>query len=250
MRRAACALLSLLLWGCEPALLPSPSIVSVVPERVPQGGPSALSVKVIAVLPLSLDYESQSVDPAQLKMTVQLGGQEVDVPFAEADGTLVVPVPESLAVGHYDVRVALADGREVIRERAFSVVPAPRLGGEPGNGGTPEEAENGTGVPGSTFGDMQSPMSGFQLEPIGEQARDVPFKITVRATGPGAHSFQERVSIRASKGQVVSVTPGTFSEGVRVEEISLSHPNPHVYLLVEDAHGHKGLSNPFRVRPY
>jgi hypothetical protein len=244
MRRAACAVLSLCLWACGPDSLPSPSIVSVVPERVFQGGSSALAVKVSAVQPLSVDYEAQSATPAQLAMTVQLGGQTVEIPFAEADGTLFVPVPMGLALGSHDIRVALADGREVIREHGFTVVPASPLSEKPQDGERPDE--DGSGDP---WGNMQEGL-GFQIDSIGEQVRSVPFQISLRATWPGAHSFQGPVSLRVSRGQVLSITPGTFSEGVRTEEISVSHPGAQLYLMVEDAHGHKGLSNPFRVRPF
>jgi len=250
MRRVACAVFPLLLWACAPASLPSPSIVSVVPEHVVQGDASALSVKVSAVLSLSVDYDTQSVDPAQLAMTVQLAGQEVDIPFAEPDGTLVVPVPQGLALGDYDIRVALADGRDVIREHAFSVVLPSTLIGDPCDGGLPGDGGTDTGGPDDIIGGIQGDLKGFRIDPIGEQVSNVPFKITVHATGPGARTFQEPVSFRASRGPVVSVTRGTFSEGVREEEISLSHPGPHLYLMVEDAHGHKGLSNPFRLRPH
>jgi len=240
MKRAACAVLSLWLWGCGPAEFPSPSIVSVMPGRVAQGGSSALSVKVDAVLPLSVDYETGSVDPAQLAIAVQLAGQGVDVPFIEPDGTLIVPVPEGLALGEHDLRVSLADGREVVRERAFSVVLPSTLTGEP----VPRNA------PADGSPEEQTGMMGFQIDPIGEQIRDVPFRLTLRATGPDAGALQEAVSVRASKGPVVTVSRGTFAEGARVEEISLSHPGSHLYLLVEDAHGNKALSNPFSVRPY
>jgi hypothetical protein len=234
MKRAACAVLSLLLWACGPDALPAPTIVSVVPERVPQGDVSALSVKVNAVLPFSVDYDSQSAESSPLPMTVELGGQAVDVPFAEEDGTLVVPVPEGLAVGSYDIRVALTDGRDTERDDAFTVVPPSTLTGTPDEGTLPS----------------LDALVGFQLEPIGEQVRGVPFQIRLRATGPGALTFHESVSLRVSHGQVVSVTRGTFKEGVFTQEISISNPGPRLYLLVEDAQGHRGLSNPFRVWPH
>jgi hypothetical protein len=231
MMRAVWALLPLLLWACGPSTLPAPSIESVEPQQVAAGITSVLSVKVSAVLPLSVSYEDESADPAQLAMTVRLGGQEVDIPFSDRDGMLFVPVPEGMVLGDYDVRVVLADGREAVRERAFSVVPASTTPTGPG-------------------GDRGMQGMGFQIDPIGDQVRNSPFKITLRALGPRARSFQEPVSLRASKGKVVSKTLGSFSDGVRVEEIALTHPGNSVYLLVEDTGGHKGLSNPFRVRSH
>lgn len=234
MKQVSCAVFSLMLWSCGPASLPAPSIVSVVPEQVVQGDSSALSVKVSAVLPFSVDYEDQSAQPLQSAVTVQLAGQAVDVPFASADGTLIVPVPTGLELGAYDIRVALEDGRDAQRDRAFSVVLPSTLAGRPGD---PDDPASEATV-------------GFQIDPIGEQVRDVPFKVTVRATGSWARGFHEPLSMRASQGQVVTVTPGVFTEGVRVEEISLSHPGARVYLMLEDASGNRWISNPFHVRPY
>lgn len=244
MKRALGALLPLVLWACEPAPLPAPSIVSVEPEQLPAGFPSTLSVKVSAVLPLSVDYQDQTVDPAQLAMTVHLAGQQVDVPFADRDGSLIVPVPENLEPGSYGIRVTLADGREAVSERAFSIVTAPAFTG--GNdGGAQEDGGTGGLLSGASDG-----IVGLQFDPIGEQVRDVPFQITLRAVGPAADTFQESVTLRASKGAMSARTSGPFTRGVRVEQISLSHPGPNIYLLAQDAQGRKALSNPLRVRPH
>jgi hypothetical protein len=234
MKRISCAVLSVLLWACGPDSLPEPSIVSVVPEKVAQGDTSALSVKVSAVLPFSVDYGDQTAEPLQSALTVQVAGQAVDVPFASADGTLIVPVPEHLALGDYDIRVALADGRNVERERAFAVVLPSTMIGLPGDKDAPRPEQKVS----------------FQIDPIGDQVRDVPFRVTVRALGPEPQDFRAPVTLQVSHGQVRTVTSGTFEQGVRQEEISLSHPGNHVYLMIEDAAGNRALSNPFRVRPH
>jgi hypothetical protein len=245
MKRALGALLPLWLWACEPASLPAPSIVSVEPGQIPAGFPSALSVKVSAVLPLTVDYQSQAADPSQLGMTVHLAGQAVDIPFADRDGNLIVPVPEDLAPGDYGIRVALADGREAVRERAFSIVSLATL--TRGNdGGVPEDG----GGTGGVLGESGDGVLGFWFVPIEDQVRDRPFRITLRAVGPAAETFQAPLTIRASKGTVQSHAPASFVRGVRVEQISLSHPGVNVYLLAEDAQGRKALSNSFRVRPH
>jgi hypothetical protein len=243
MKRALGTVLPLLLlWACEPATLPTPSIVSVEPERIPAGFPSPLSVRVSAVLPLTVDYQTQDIDPAQLAMTVELAGRAVDIPFADRDGLLVVPVPEGLAPGEYDIRVALADGRSALRERAFSIVATPTPTGG-GDGGTQED--------GGTEGvlvESQDQLAGFLFDPIEDQVWDRPFQVTLRAFGPASRSFQAPVRLRASKGTLRTHAAGTFSAGVQVEQISLSHPG-RVYLLAEDAKGRKALSNSFRVGP-
>lgn len=244
MRRALRALLPLLLWACGPSPLPAPVIESVEPPRVPEGVASVLSVKVKAVLPLSVDYQEQSAKPETLALTVRLAGQAVDIPFAHRDGTLVVRVPESLPLGGHDIRVTLADGREAVREGAFSVVPPATLIA-PGDDESPE-ADGGLGAEGSP--EDRRRFFGFWIEPPGDQRRNVPFTITLRALGQGAKTFNEAITLRASKGQVLTHRQGTFSEGVRVETISLSDAGSNIYLLVEDARGHLGLSPPFAVR--
>jgi hypothetical protein len=247
MKRAAFALLPLLLWACEPATLPAPSILSVEPQSVPADSAAVLAIKVSAVLPVSVNYGDHAVDPDQLAITLRLAGQVVDVPFADRDGTLLAPVPEGLALGDYDARLTLADGREAVREDAFSVVPVPLIIDEPDNdGGAPGDGGTDAGPPDNFQGDI----TGFEIDPIGDQVRDVPFRITIRAKGPGADTFREAVFLRASKEIPVARLTGPFSAGVRVEEITLSHPSPGIYILVEDIHGHKGLSKPFRVRPH
>jgi hypothetical protein len=238
MNRAAWTLLTLFVCACEPAVLPAPSILSVEPEKVAAGSPAVLSVRMSAVLPLMVDYQEQAVDPAGLAMTVTVGGDPADIAFVEQDGTLLIRVPEGLAVGGHDVRVVLADGRQALLERAFSVVPAPTTTDNPQE---PDPLlENGI---------VKGGLTGFQIDPIGEQVRNTPFKITVRAVGPEAKAYGRAVTLRASKGQVMSVTQGAFVDGVRVDEITLSHPG-RISLLVEDSLGNRGLSNSFPVRPH
>lgn len=242
MKRALGALLSVVLWACEPATLPTPSIVSVDPEQIPAGFPSALSVKLSAALPLVVDYEAEAIDPEQLAMTVELGGQVVDIPFADRAGTLVVPVPEGLAPGDYNVRVTLADGRSASREQAFAIVSTSTFTGE-SDGGTQED-----GGAGGVFVDNPDKYVGFRFDPIEDQVRGVPFQVTLRAFGPASKTFQAPVKLRASKGAMHTQPSGSFAEGVQVEHISLSHPGNRVYLLAEDARGRRALSNSFRVR--
>jgi hypothetical protein len=232
MKRAAWLLVPLLWSACGASPLPEPSIVSVVPERVAANAPASLSVRVSGVLPFRVNYQEGSVEEVPQGLKLWLAGKEVDIAFTETDGTLIVPVPEALPLGAYDAQLVLEDGREALRERAFSVVPEPQFV----EGGAPAE-------------DIRDAVTGLQIDPIEEQVRNRPFQITIRALGPKAELFQGQLTVRSNKGQATSVTPGVFSGGVRVEELSLSQPNPGVYLLVEDMQGHQALSNSFRVRP-
>ncbi|MBN1205035.1 MAG: hypothetical protein JXB05_08950 [Myxococcaceae bacterium] len=239
MMRAACALLSLLLWACEPASLPPPTIVSVEPEVIPSGSPSVIAVRVDAVRPFSLDYQERSVDPQQLAMTLRIAGHVVNIAFAESDGTLVAPVPEGLSLGEHEIRVTLADGREAVRESAFSVVPPSTLiGGGPGEDGG-SSPDGGAGRDELWF---------FLAGPVEDQVVNVPFKVNIYAVGPGSKAFQRPVTLRASRGTVTTIDSGSFTQGLRVDEISLDQEGPDIYLLVEDARGTRGLSNAFTVR--
>jgi hypothetical protein len=248
MTRAIGALLVLCcLGGCEPVSLPAPSIVSVEPERVIAGDPSVLTVQVSAVLPVTVDYREQTVDTAQPGMKLLIAGQEAEIAFVESDGKLVAAVPPGLAQGAYDVGVALADGREAVRQEAFSVVAPVTFVAD---GGTPRPIFIGDA--GTLLGDNpgRGGITGYQIDPIGEQVRGVPFKVTIRAVGPQASSFQGTGVLRASKGLPAPHNTRAFARGVDQEEITLQQPGGSVFLMVEDTLGNKGLSNSFRVRAH
>jgi len=229
MTRTTCALLVLCcLAGCEPAELPSPSIVSVMPERIAEGGASVLTIEVSAVLPVSVDYDSETAAVAPL--TLFIAGEQTEVAFSQQEGRLVAAAPTGLARGAYDVEVALADGREAVREEAFSVVAPADL--------RPEDLP------------VRGGLTGFQIDAIGEQVAGVPFKVTIRAQGPEASSFQGTgVVVRATKGEGAPLTTGAFSGGVVQQEVTFDQPSAQIVLLVEDSLGNVGLSNPFKVRP-
>jgi hypothetical protein len=227
MTRITCALLVLCLAGCESAVLPAPAIVSVMPERIAEGGASVLTIEVSAVLPVSVDYESNTAAVAPL--TLFIAGEETEVAFSQQGGKLVASAPMGLARGAYDIEVALADGRDALREQAFSVVAPAEL--------RPED------VP------VRGGLTGFQIDPIGEQVVGVPFKVTIRAQGPAASSYQGTGVVRANKGQSAPLTTGGFSSGVVQQEVTFDMPGAQIVLMVEDSLGNMGMSNPFRVRP-
>jgi len=228
MTRATCALLLLcLLGGCEPADLAPPVIVSVMPERIAEGGPSMLTVEVSGVLPLSVDYQAESAVVSPI--TLFIAGEETEAVFTQQEGKLITTAPMGLARGAYDVELALVDGREAMRPLAFSVVGQEEL--------RPEDIV------------VVGGLTGFQIEPIGEQVVGVPFKVSIRALGPAASSFQGTGTLRASKGMQAPITTAAFSGGAVQQEVSVDKPGPKVVLTFEDALGNMGVSNPFRVRP-
>jgi hypothetical protein len=239
MKHAIWGLIPLFLWACGPASLSPPAILSVEPGEIPEGVPSVIAVRVDAVRPISVDYQEQSVDARQLGMTLRIAGHVVNVAFVESDGTLVATVPEGLSLGEHEVRVTLADGREAVREAAFSVVPPSTLS---------------DGVPGTDGGTIPDGGAGeervwfFLAGPVEDQVVNVPFKLSIYAVGPGARTFQQPVSLRASQGKVKTIASGSFKEGLRIDEISLDRAGSDVYLMVQDANGTRGLSNSFTVR--
>lgn len=228
MTRTTCALLALCcLVSCESPVLPPPTIVSVMPERIAEGGASVLTIEVSAVLPVSVDYEENQAAVAPL--TLFIAGEQTEVAFSQQGGRLVASVPAGLARGAYDVEVALADGREAVREQAFSVVAPAEL--------RPEDLP------------VRGGLTGFQIDTIGDQVEGVPFKVTIRAQGPEASSFQGTGVVRATKGQGAPITTGAFAGGVVQQEVTFDKPSAQIVLLVEDSLGNMGMSNPFRVRP-
>ncbi|HLL06361.1 MAG TPA: hypothetical protein VK539_37670 [Myxococcaceae bacterium] len=227
-RATGVLLLASLLGACEPGTLPSPSIVSVQPERVAEGGPSVLTIEVQAVLPITVDYHSRTADLASRGMKLFIAGEETDAAFSQQDGKLIAAVPTGLAQGAYDVQVAMEDGREAVREQAFSVVPQTELRDEDVI--------------------VRGGLTGFQIDPIGEQQAHVAFKVTVRALGPEASGFQGSGLLRATKG-AAPLTTHAFSGGVVQQELTLEQPGGNIVLLIEDSLGNKGISNAFRVRP-
>jgi hypothetical protein len=229
MTRATSALfLACLLGGCEPGTLPPPAIVSVQPERVAEGGASVLTIEVKAVLPVTVNYHSETADLSSQGMKLFIAGEETEAAFAQQDGKLIAAVPMGLAQGAYDVQVAMEDGREAVREQAFSVVPTEQLRDEDVI--------------------VRGGLTGFQLEPIGEQVAGVAFKVTIRALGPEASTFQGTAVLRGTKGKDAAIT-SAFSGGAVQQELTFEQPSGNVVLLVEDSLGNKGLSNAFRVRP-
>jgi hypothetical protein len=198
-----------------------------MPERIAEGGPSVLTIEVSAVLPVSVDYGSKTATIPPLRLFI--AGEETEVAFSQQEGKLIASAPMGLARGAYDVQVALADGREAVREEAFSVVAQEEL--------RPEDIV------------VRGGLTGFQIDPIGEQVVGVPFKITIRALGPGASSFQGTGVVRANKSQQAPITTGAFSGGVVQQELTFDQPGAQIVLVVEDGQGNVGLSNPFQVRP-
>lgn len=273
MKSHACLALlaSVLLSACEPASLPPPSVLAVEPAAVDSGKSVELRLRIDAVLPGTMDYGSRSVVSGELDSAVQvwLGETRVPIQRYEEGGILVVLVPSDMAVGEYDVRLVLSDGREARRLRALAVrgtcatntaQPCTDLR-EPTDGGTTPGPDAGTelrdgGAEGDGGGigddrdcdDERYGLSGFTFDTIEQQVRNVPFTITLRAEGSQAATYRGTVSLTSSKGTITPATAGPFVDGVLKVEVTLSQPSPQ-YITATDEHCNTGTSNTFMVRP-
>jgi hypothetical protein len=274
MIRAAALLATLLLCACGGAgPLPSPEILSVSPNRVtvPRGAPAAerLSIRISldAVIPVRVDYGRELVSTEAARAWI--GPEEARVETLEHDGTLTVTVPTALDRGTYEVRVILSDGREAVRSSALTVVAASgdtlmdqeadagtvgNPGGDPDagtlilvDGGAPSR-DGGGRMPEEPM--REGDITGFELEPLGDQQRGLPFPVTVRALGPRAAHFQDHVELSVNKnnGGRSPTRLGPFDAGVCVQFVMVDAKGGNVKLTVTDAFGAQGTSNGFKVK--
>ena len=280
--RVTALLAAALLCACDSSTkLPAPDILSVTPNQVtvPRAVPieqrSPVRVSLDAVIPVRVDYgeEQARTDAAR----VWIGSEEATVQGLEQDGTLTVAVPEALDTGSYDVRVALSDGRESTRASVLTLIPADESqqlpfdagqeqqpggdpdagpvtvldGGSPEDGGTPRDG--GVKIPDGPGPDepmRPGDVTGFELDAVEDQARGVPFLVTVRALGPRAAHFQNgvEVTVNKSNGTVSPLKLGPFDAGTCVQLVTVNARGANVKLTVTDAFGAQGTTNGFKVK--
>lgn len=211
MARAA-VIAALWLCGCG-STVPTPLVRSVSPTQAPTNVPTALTVQLEPLFPMTFDYGKRTV-ALNTQVTLRLGDREVSVEGVEAQ-RLTAVVPAGLPVGAYDVRVTLADGREGVLSPGFSVLPAPE--------------------------------AAFTFDEIPEQIVGEPFTVTIRARGPDAPRFQATVTLGSGKGLVQPRTSGRFNAGVRTEQLTIDQPGLN-WVTATDAAGNTGASDPFLVK--
>lgn len=257
-------LLALLLSACgSSAQLPAPTIRSVSPREATVGYPGVIRVALDVVLPIRVNYSRQE---ANAGTGARLWFGEVEAPLREwdAEGTLLADVPVGLAPGAHDVRVVLSDGRKALREDGFTLTEEDILdedggieevpdggifvadGGPEPDGGS-EEPDGGpvTGTP-MKEGDI----TGFEFEVVPEQSRGQPFAVTVRALGPRAAEFEDKLDLIVSKtnGGVSPTSLDQFVAGVCTQSVSVNVQGANVTLTVTDRFGVAGTSNSFTVK--
>ncbi|WP_338866240.1 hypothetical protein [Myxococcus stipitatus] len=257
MSRAILVLLVLLLSACDSdTALPAPRIASISPREAQVGYPGVIRVTLEAMVPVRVDYSRQEAR-AELGVRLWFGTVEAPLLQIDEDSTLDVNLPAALAPGVHDVRVVLEDGREASRLQGFVL----RNDVEPGNdAGTPTPPDAGvfatdagsnpdggtrTGTP-MAEGDI----TGFEFIPVEEQQQGQPFVITVRALGPRAAEFEEKVdlSLNAGTGRVAPSSLDRFVGGVCVQSVTVDGQSTGAKLQVSDRFGVKGISNAFGVR--
>ncbi|WP_342373920.1 hypothetical protein NVS55_21050 [Myxococcus stipitatus] len=244
MSRVASVLLVLLLSACHSnTTLPAPSIRSISPREVQPGYPGVIRITLDAMVPIRVDYSRQE---AQAALGVSLWFGTVEAPLLELDedNTLEVFLPPTLPPGVHDVRVVLSDGREATRAQGFSVLSSIHPAVDAGNPSLPDSGTRSGGP--MAEGDI----TGFEFTPVEEQRQGQPFTITVRALGPRAAEFEEKVdlSLGAGDGRVTPSTLDQFVGGVCTQSITVDSQSTGVKLQVTDRFGVSGTSNAFGVR--
>ncbi|NMO23016.1 hypothetical protein HPC49_46460 [Pyxidicoccus fallax] len=270
MSRAVALLATVLLLACSGGgTLPSPEILSVTPNQVtvPEGAPAEerqfVRISLDAVIAVHVDYGREEARTEAVR--VWIGGQVARLTELAQDGTLEVEVPASLPGGTYDIRVALADGREAVRSSALTLVPvSPRSDDEPNPVDCPKGLDAGVSFPADagTLPDAGGPedpgpggpirpgdVTGFELEDVEDQQSGVPFPITIRAVGPRAAHFEEGVEVTINKKGTVSPTKvGPFVRGEYTALITVDAQGGNVKVTVTDAFGAQGTTNGFKIR--
>ncbi len=253
MSRALLALLAgALLGACELASAPPPSILAVEPTEVMTGEPVELRLHIDALMPGTMDYGNRSVsgDPLSSVVRVWVGERQVEVVGHEPGGLLVVRVPADLAEGTHDVRLVLSDGREALRAQGLvvtSVFDSDLFTQQPD--APVERADGGTSPTDAGLVGERDGLSGFRIEPVEEQVREVPFVLELHAQGSGARSFQGSVTLSVDQGSIEPAVVGPFEDGLLRVKVKLDQPGAKRVITAVDKHGNAGRTNEFRVRP-
>ncbi|MFP2934207.1 hypothetical protein ACLESO_55620 [Pyxidicoccus sp. 3LG] len=262
MTRVAALLATALLCACGASTtLPTPEILSVspnrvtVPRHVSAEKRDTVKISLDAVIPIRVDYDDERARAEASR--VWIGAEEAEVLSLVADGTLTVSVPEALDEGTYDIRVALADGREARRPDALtlrrpgtnSTVDSPDAGLDP------ISLDGGTGEDAGTPVDPRSPMregdiTGYDVSIDNFQEESPTFILVVTAQGQRAAHFQGTVQLSINK-QNASVTPaslGPFSNGRLSKPVTVDGKGGNLKLTVTDEFGAQGTSAGFKLK--
>ncbi|MCP3061761.1 hypothetical protein LXT21_23530 [Myxococcus sp. K38C18041901] len=262
MTRGLVLLALTLLSACGSSTsLPAPRIVSIRPASDTVGRTDPILLQIDAAYPIRLDYAEGEVQ-IQGRMRVWIGEHEARVIALDAQSLFAVDLPANLGAAGYDVRVALADGRETTSPQGFTLLSqdagtpdAGPDGGIPDGGiyvadGGPEPEPEPDAGPDPTRPMSEGDITGYEFEPISDQTIGQPFAITVRAVGPRAADFTDKVDLSISKnnGDVSPTSLDKFVGGICVQNIAIDAQGANVVLTVTDRFGVQSSSNAFKVK--
>jgi hypothetical protein len=216
-RRIAALVMMAAAAGCGPQALPDPRVLSITPAQMLESDAVDVVVEVEAVMDFQVDYPASTAS-VDRTLVLSIGPQVVGNNRYETNGVLHAFVPSKLQAGTYDVSMMLPDQRSATLSQAFTVLP----------GLWPD---------------------GYLIDPIADQQRDVPFTITIRATGANAPGFRGTVDLDSSNGVMNPEVTGPFENGgVRVQTVVFTSAVGMTRIRLSDLHGRSAMSNNFRVR--
>ncbi|QRK06521.1 hypothetical protein JQX13_41570 [Archangium violaceum] len=214
-------LLLVLLCACtsEPPALAEPHILSITPAEQFFTESQRVTVQLDTDPRFLVNYSDKSVQMLEQPM-LEIGWLSVKLDAYLGHGRFQGTVTPGLTVGRYSIRVTLGDGREATLSDAYEIK----------EGGTP-------------------PWISYWIESVGDQIQGQPFIVTIHAESSKADSFAGPATIIIYRGGEIidSVSSGTFSGGVLLQELTINEYGEDFVLVIEDEQGNRATSNAFLV---
>ncbi|WNG37041.1 hypothetical protein F0U61_27710 [Archangium violaceum] len=213
-------LLLVVLCACssEPPALAAPRILSITPAEQRSTESQRVTVELDTDPRFLVNYGDKSVQMLE-QPVLEIGWQAVKLESYLGHGRFQGTVIPGLGVGRYSIRVTLGDGREATLPDAY-------------------EIKDGMG-----------PWLGYWIESIGAQIQDQPFTVIIHVEGTEADSFTGPITINIYRGgeRINTLTSGTFSERVLLQEITINESGEDFVVSIQDNDGNSATSNAFTV---
>ncbi|PTL80976.1 hypothetical protein [Vitiosangium sp. GDMCC 1.1324] len=220
MRNVLPLLLALLCACATEPPLQAPTILSISPAEQLNYESKLVTVQLDTDPRFFVDYGRKSVQMIE-QPTLEIGTQKVALDTYLGHGQFQGTVGPGLDVGRYDIRVTLGDGREATLSDAYEVKPW-----------------------------IDQPVRGYWLEPIKDQNQNQPFTVTIHAAGTNAEQFEGSVTVSVydnGSTKISSIRSGSFSGGIRQEELTIDATGNNFLVVVQDDEGNGATSNSFKV---
>jgi len=163
-----------------------------------------------------VDYGEKAVRMIE-EPVLEIGSQTVPLDTYLGHGQFQGQVGPGLAVGRYEIRVKLEEGREATLPDAYEVKPS----------------------------------VGFWIGTIGDQYLNEPFTITLHAAGSDAEHFEGTVQVSLYDSNLdttlFSLPSGPFAAGLCQQEIKIDTPGDNYLIVLKDDQNNGATSNKFRV---